>query len=117
MELIMIKISKFEDGPRLRATVIFDENIADYESYASGGMKAKVIGFQYNMYNDPADPKDIVHKITFDFLPFENYNRSCERTRQRQARISPGTAREADKYHPQEWYYFSNDLPFNVVDE
>lgn len=95
-------------------TVRFKKSIEDWESYAEEGMHAIVKKFYFD-----EDRKEPVHKLWFDFSPFEEENHKRQNANYYDNNRQPTlTAVEAGYYTPVEDYYIDSDpetLPFELV--
>lgn len=113
----LYKLNNKDDLANLVDKIVkFDKKIENWEEYAEEGMKAKVI--KYSIMEDKET--DGLFKIYFDFEPYDDHNRKYESANYYDKNhVACLTAREANFYTPQDWYYFDKGLeaPFNIVEE
>jgi hypothetical protein len=98
-----------------KITVTCKKRIEDNESYAEGGMRAILV-------HATGDDGDGTVKITLDFTPFDEFNKSFETPNYFDAHHKPTlTARQYGAYKPVEQYYFDSNEKvsdiFEAVDE
>lgn len=87
----------------VKPVVEFGKFIADKETYAERGMRARALHF--------VDKDDVV-EITFDFGEFELHNLPLEQANYYDESGNPTrTARQAGFYRPQDALYFDRDEP------
>lgn len=92
----------------------FNDKIDNWEMYAEEGMLAVVTKFYFDSSND-----DPVHKIFFDFSPYEHENHRRQNANYYDKKGIPClTAVEAGYYLPQDDIYidaYVEQLPFKVL--
>jgi hypothetical protein len=88
--------------------VTFSHKIEDMESYAEGGMRARIVSIEAKNTGSP-DLHDHIYKIMFDFGEFDKFNRRFESSNYYDKNGSPTlNAREAGYYKEQEAIYFGS---------
>lgn len=120
----MIRVTGKDTLAEIKGKVIqFDKGINLYEVYAEEGMKARIVGYVYNMYSeeDPTNESkdaETVHKLLVDYSEFEQHNEKYEESNYYDKDGNPClTAREAGYYNVKDEIYMGNKLPFDIVTE
>jgi hypothetical protein len=89
-------------------TIQFTSKIEYMEAYAEGGMRARIKTIS-TRDTHRADLHDHLYIIVFDYTEFDEFNATLEQPNYYDKNgVACLTAREANKYEPQEEIYFSS---------